>query len=73
MTAWPVKQSLASLLSPLLEQFSFRIRRGLMGVIAALLAGKITPAVAVLGAPVPFVLGPETLERRPGFDQGPVD
>jgi hypothetical protein len=68
MTAWRSKAELGFFAGPLLEQFSFRIRRGLMGLIAAVLARKITPAVAVLGALVPFVLGPEAFQGGPGFD-----
>src|SRR5436305_15227576 len=43
-----------------------------MGLIAAVLARKIAPAVAVLGAWIPFVLGSEAFQGSPGLDQGPI-
>jgi hypothetical protein len=58
---------------PLFKQLGLRIGPGLMGVIAALLARKIAPAIAIFWAAVAFVLGPEAFQGGPGVDQGPID
>jgi hypothetical protein len=58
---------------PLFKQLGLRIGPGLMGVVAAGLARKIAPAVAILRPLIAFVLGPETLQGGPGVDQSPVD
>src|SRR5690349_16777653 len=73
MTAWRSKAELGFFTRPFFEQLGFRIRLGFMGGVAAGLARKVAPAIAILWARVPFTLRPEAFERGPGVDQGPID